>query len=71
MDSVLVWLQHAAIFVQHTFLSSAGREYLYLIFLLYVALIVSTEHLRTADRKLRNRHDREVWGRRPAPDRPA
>lgn len=64
MNEHLSLVQHAIVYVQHTFLSPYRMEHAYLIILLFILLVVVTEKLRNPNRKLRNRSDRVAWGRR-------
>jgi hypothetical protein len=45
-------------------LSSSRLEHWYLIGLLFIALVITSEQLIHPQRKLRNRSDRIAWGRR-------
>lgn len=56
---------HYGLFNLQQLVQSQHRlEHTYLILILFVALVVTTEKLRNPKRKLRNRSDRVAWGQR-------
>jgi hypothetical protein len=57
-------LHYGLIHFQQIAQSQHRLEHSYLIMILMVALVVSTEQLRNPKRKLRNRSDRAAWGQR-------
>lgn len=64
MNGFLLFLQNTYFSIQHMFLTPYRLEHGYLIIMLFILLVVSTEKLRNPKRKLRNRSDRIAWGQR-------
>jgi hypothetical protein len=64
MNTLFSSAQDFWFFVQQMLLSNSRLEHWYLIGLLFIVLVITSEQLIQPRRKLRNRSDRAAWGRR-------
>lgn len=64
MNTLFLSVRDFWISAQQALLSRSDLEHWYLIGLLVILLVVTSEQLISPRRKLRNRSDRVAWGRR-------
>ena len=64
MNTLFLSAQEYWLSAQQLVLSSSRLEHWYLIGLLFIVLVITSEQLVYPRRKLRNRSDRVAWGRR-------
>jgi hypothetical protein len=64
MNTFFLSAQEFWLSMQQLLLSSSRLEHGYLIGLLFIVLVITSEQLISPRRKLRNRSDRAAWGRR-------